>query len=391
MSLMPSSPVSSLLNLPPEMLVSIFCHLPAPAICSFRSCCSLLRTLSDHPRVWIARAKEDYGARLGAGSIPREVYQRLLHRYGRLRGLWQRTDLSPYGGVLKVFVRDAEICFDHLLPTSDINSPLQHRALLTISLNPTSCEPVITNKDAICEGLKPSIKVSGCLTKLEVVSRGRKSHHSPKDWIKLEEERRRVDTGIGQQESMEKMVLEYQQRSHQSFRPLPICPSPNQDDRKGTSLVPSLFLAVFPPHGTQLVQIRAYFGYTVGMKVTGDPVVGIDQELFRLEERLDIPVHHQRSTESLLEFGQLCSPFSHRVSPFVLPEDINTSQPVPWTSCKERWRCSTFGYSSRKESNFNHLVVFTEDDFALLLLADKKLILFKRVNPDQDFKQPEPS
>ena len=30
---------------------------------------------------------------------------------------------------------------------------------------------------------------------------------------------------------MEKMVLEYQQRSHQSFRPLPICPSPNQDDR----------------------------------------------------------------------------------------------------------------------------------------------------------------
>ena len=123
---------------------------------------------------------------------------------------------------------------------------ISNQALLTISLNPTSCEPVITNKDAICEGLKPSIKVSGCLTKLEVVSRGRKSHHSPKDWIKLEEERRRVDTGIGQQvsrseksleeyffskESMEKMVLEYQQRSHQSFRPLPICPSPNQDVR----------------------------------------------------------------------------------------------------------------------------------------------------------------
>ena len=88
------------------------------------------------------RAKEDYGARIVAGSFPREVYQRLLHRYGRLCGLWQRTDLSPYGGVLKVgiiflfsplfvvvqvFVRDAEICFDHLLPTSDINAPLQHR------------------------------------------------------------------------------------------------------------------------------------------------------------------------------------------------------------------------------------------------------------------------
>ena len=156
MALTSSPSVSSLLNLPPEMIVSIFCHLPAPAICSLRSCCSLLRALSDHPHVWIARcihslslrnsdfhsrAKEDYGARLGAGSFPREVYQRLLYRYGRLCGLWQRTDLSPYGGVLKVdiiflflslfvfqvFLRGTEISFDHLLPTSDINSPLQHR------------------------------------------------------------------------------------------------------------------------------------------------------------------------------------------------------------------------------------------------------------------------
>ena len=54
-----------------------------------------------------------------------------------------------------------------------------------------------------------------------------------------------------------------------------------------------------------------------------------------------------------------------------------------------RWRCSTFGFSSQRESNFNHLVVFTEDDFALLLLADRELILFKRVNPDQNFDKPE--
>ena len=54
-----------------------------------------------------------------------------------------------------------------------------------------------------------------------------------------------------------------------------------------------------------------------------------------------------------------------------------------------RWRCSTFGYSSRKESHFNHLVAFTDDNFAVLLLADRKLILFKRVNLDQNFEKPE--
>jgi len=331
-----------------------------------------------------------------AGSFPGEVYQRLLHRYGKLCGLWQRENLAPYGAVLKVFVRDAEICFDHLLPTSDINSPLQQRALLTISLDPISCEPVITNKDAICEGLKPSMKVRG--GRLEVVARGRKGH-SPRDWIRLKEERRNVDVGVGQQESMEKMVLEYQQRSHQSFIPLPF--PPEQNDSKRASLAHGLFLATFPPHGTQLVEFQSSVGgsnlplESTGVKVTGDPVVPRGQVLFRTEERLNIPVHHQRHTESLLEFGLLefgsiCTPFfSERVLPFILPEDIHTSHPVPWTTCKGRWRCSTFGYSSQQESIFNHFVVFTEDDFALLLLADRKLILFKRVNPNQNIEQPE--
>ena len=70
------------------------------------------------------------------------------------------------------------------------------QALLTMSLDPISCEPVITNKDAICEGLKPSMKARG--GKLEVVARGRKGH-SPRDWIRLKEERRKVDIGVGQQ------------------------------------------------------------------------------------------------------------------------------------------------------------------------------------------------
>ena len=76
----------------------------------------------------------------------------------------------------------------------------------------------------------------------------------------------------------------------------------------------------------------------------------------------------------------------------ILQGDISNSSHMPFViliAVQERWRCSTFGYSSRRESNFNHLVVFTEDDFALLLLADKKLILFKRVNPDQNFKETE--
>ena len=117
-------------------------------------------------------------------------------------------------------MRDAEIFFDNLLPTSDINSTLQHRvdvqyylvvfglkhlsyqALLTISLDPISCEPVITNKDAICEGLRPNIKLN--VDVLEVVFKGRKGH-SPRDWIRLKEERRAVDDGVGPEVNLKKM------------------------------------------------------------------------------------------------------------------------------------------------------------------------------------------
>lgn len=76
------------------------------------------------------------------------------------------------------------------------SNTFSNQALLTVSLDPITLQPRITNKDAICEGLKPSIKVRA--DNLEVVARGRKGH-SPRDWIRLKEERRKVDVGIGQQ------------------------------------------------------------------------------------------------------------------------------------------------------------------------------------------------
>ena len=64
-------------------------------------------------------------------------------------------------------------------------------------MDPISYELVIANKDAICKGLKPSIKVTE--GRLEVISKGRKGHHSPRDWGELVEERRKVDSSVGTQ------------------------------------------------------------------------------------------------------------------------------------------------------------------------------------------------
>ena len=73
---------------------------------------------------------------------------------------------------------------------------MSNQALLTISLDPISHELVIANRDSICKGLKPSIKVTE--GRLEVISKGRKGH-SPRDWGKLVEERKEVDNSVGTQ------------------------------------------------------------------------------------------------------------------------------------------------------------------------------------------------
>ena len=89
--------------------------------------CSLCSWLMTTPMT--TRAKKDYGARLKLEGNPRDVYQQLLHKYGRLSGLWQRRNLSPYGGLLKVSLfftllstsqRSLKGCILTLLSTSQL-------------------------------------------------------------------------------------------------------------------------------------------------------------------------------------------------------------------------------------------------------------------------------
>merc|ERR1712150_4097 len=149
-------------------------------------------------------------------------------------------------------------------------------------------------------GLRPSIKLN--VGVLEVVFKGRKGH-SPKDWVQLKEERRAVDVGVGPEESTEKMVLEYQQRSHQSFIRLPSFQNPS--DSTGVPLAPGLFLATFPPHGTHLVEVKSSKGNCQGIMVTGNPKDPRNQVFFIVEK--------MKSSS----FDQVC--------PFVLPEGIIAS------------------------------------------------------------------
>ena len=168
-------------------------------------------------------------------------------------------DVSPVAMfVFQVFVRDAEICFDHLLPTSDINSPLQQRVLLLFVMYLMEWNPF---------NLGPAHHISGPHFLWASDNQqgrnmwGSEAKHESKGWKagggcqgEKRSQSERLDQIEGRtqergcwgwsaglksvyslvgyflaQESMEKMVLEYQQRSHQSFIPLPF--PPEQNDR----------------------------------------------------------------------------------------------------------------------------------------------------------------
>ena len=108
--------MSSLLDLPSEVLVTILCHLPPTDLCLVALVCHRCRSLVAEEEVWVAQAQTQARVELRPtpSFSPRQFYQTWLHRLGPLLGLWQRTDLEHYGGIIKVSCTGEEVVFQQV-------------------------------------------------------------------------------------------------------------------------------------------------------------------------------------------------------------------------------------------------------------------------------------
>ena len=118
--------MKSLLDLPEEIQVLILSHLDATSLCSVALTCHHLHHLANEEEVWIALAKRLHHIDLHVSESfsPRQFYKAWLHGLGPLLGLWQRTDLRYYSGLVRLTYRQEAIVIEEVKASDCIFDPL---------------------------------------------------------------------------------------------------------------------------------------------------------------------------------------------------------------------------------------------------------------------------
>ncbi|XP_072926638.1 F-box only protein 31 isoform X3 [Hemitrygon akajei] len=163
-------PPRNVLDLPPELLVEIFCFLPGVSLPGLAAACKKFHQILSTDTIWRRRCRAEYGVsenqrqletvgiacrdlyikrvdpRLKSARfvklLPdcvkvdhRNVYTHLLHPYRNILGLWQ-PDIGPYGGLLNVLVDGLFIIGWMYLPPHDphVNDAMRCKPLFRIHL-----------------------------------------------------------------------------------------------------------------------------------------------------------------------------------------------------------------------------------------------------------------
>jgi len=383
-----------LLDLPSEVNLNIVSFLRSPDLCSVRFVCCFLRNLCDKESVWISRAQTDYKVKLRVEEnfSPRIFYQNVLHKFGKMFGLWQRQNLKFYSGIMRVSYEDKAIVFDNLVPTSDIFSDLQRMKFLTVTMMSDDLNPVVTSHDKMSGTQNVKFNIAPG-SKLDIVNSDMMDYiTSPSEWRELLEVFRSWDTSQDTELALMKFVSLYHSRTIFSYLPLF---SLDWSDRHLSPLGscpirPGLFQGSYGGHGVELVHLQVFWhtmqGAT-GVKVTGDPNVPFNEVTFNIlgGDCLDIPMDLQGTVRGIRTamLEQETVPYRDDLQlGFRVPLDMLERVPIHWTQCKGRWAAEAqiashmFQDPQFIQANF---VLFSEDEFAVMFLDLNCVSVFHRV------------
>ena len=120
------SKMANLLDLPEEIQLLILSQLDATSLCSTCLTCHHLHNLAAEEKVWVSLAKRLHGVDLHVSDSfsPKHFYKAWLHGLGPLLGLWQRTDLRYYSGLVRLAYRDQAIVIEEVKASDGIFEPL---------------------------------------------------------------------------------------------------------------------------------------------------------------------------------------------------------------------------------------------------------------------------
>ena len=98
--------MTSLTNLPAEVLIKIFHQLEVKACLNLAKTCKFTNEVSKIDQIWERKILNDFGINLQKvdypGPSPWTFYKHILSEYGNFLGLWQATSYGHRGGIFQV-------------------------------------------------------------------------------------------------------------------------------------------------------------------------------------------------------------------------------------------------------------------------------------------------
>ena len=373
-----------LLDLPPEILAIILSFLPVKDACRLRLSCMTFREIYDQD----------------------PFYQKIVHKYAPLTGLWQSLDRKFYGRLLKMSFCEItkQIAFVTLIPDPDIRNDIQHSKVVFVTLNNNEVKIIdkfgrqaeiifheARAEDSQCEDNVADIRLEDLNRKSAPDNEDKTS--DTVDTLHYRDDDDNDDVleiiySSGYLSTLATTRTRYTRVLTRDwvtkYHGGHISGSPQL-----ASVTPGLFKAVYGGHGAELV----HFLDGQGVKVTGDPDVPFNEMTFRVTcgLRISLPIEIQSDSMVLKEvtekhFTRYALPNVDSVNSFdfVIPESMHRRDEVPKsiTKCLGRW----VGEAQLASDGFfpyytpANLLLFNDDAFAVMLLDPYLIRMYYRVN-----------
>jgi len=402
-----------LLDLPSELMFCVVTKLPATSLSKLSKVNRQLRELVRETRtLWAHRAKTDFGLALSCSEEeknPREIYQTILHKFGPVFGLWQRTDLRHYGQLMKIYFDGKGVVFSALWAPSTVHGSLIEKRMLNFrildeecklkvekeflyNVHPGSIHVTYDSKGVFCEDdeVMTISEYPVSEDKMLVI------HQKVEDFKNIN---LFLNSMVKSRDLNDEMGSDYFDRRNRSLfysKEVSFYRKFKEAYCENSSFPSGLFAGHYSLHGTELINVEVGQDHDQenfllkGVKVTGDPNIPFDKVTFLVKDRwcLNVSSEEQRTVGGMKEAmarHELVE-FTEDLSlPFTLPQDCTADGdfPLGYTSCKGRWGCEVqVAWDNYEDPKMipGQLIMFSKNEFAVIFLDLYSISLYKKIN-----------